>query len=225
MTDSEIAGDENRRKVMGSHLFGDPEKHPRVQPELTKNQNSGPPAAFFPKYSNPNPIQRNNNPEPVVQNTSYVPQYNGPVYVPNSRVIPPKIDVLPQPAPLPTLQPFPDFHFDSVKPPESFDLGVQPRQIQTKFTPQKLPLNSIDQMRKMREDIYRENTAFNDRFKNIMSSQQQQRNQFAYKNISKPPSSIPQQTSVQMPSIDTIGGPGFQTSTEFLMPDGTPFQE
>ena len=116
MTDSEIAGDENRRKVMGSHLFGDPEKHPRVQPELSKNQNSGPPAAFFPRYSNPNPIQRNSNPEPPPQNTSYVPQYNGPVYVPTARTAP-KIDVIPQPAPLPTLQPFPDFHFDSVKPP------------------------------------------------------------------------------------------------------------
>ena len=153
-----------------------------------------------------------------------MPQYNSSVYIPQSRPFAPKIDVLPPPAPLPTLQPFPDFHFDTVRPPESFDLGIQPRQITTNFTPQKLSLNSVDQMRKMRDDIYRENATFSDRFKSIMTSEQNQRPSFNFKPIYKPSSSIPQSTP-QINSIDPIGGPGFQTQTEFLMPDGTPFQE
>lgn len=219
MTSSEIAGDENRRKIMGSHLFGEPAKPqpPEVQ-RPQQQQNS-----YFPRY------QQKQRPQEIpVQNVSYVPQYNPQSYVPNMLPNVPKIDVIPQPAPLPSLQPFPDFHFEAAKAPESFDLGVQPRQISTNFTPTKLQMNTLDQMRKMREDIYRENTAFGDRLNNLFTAQQQQRPLF--KPI--PPPQQQQQQPMQLPTIsiqqDKMKSEEAQqipTSTEFLMPDGTPFKD
>ena len=209
--------EENRRRAMKSNLFDDPQ---------TPNQG----------YA-----QNNNQMHQQYQQYQYqvnIPQKN---YSTNQPAQPQLI-----PANLAT---FPDFQADLSEIPTHFDLGIHPRENKIEPRVQKLNFPAGNQMKQLREDLARDYQQFAERIKHINDSapitmdtikfapleepkrtlpptndNMQPKVNFAQKDRSQPNLNDEPSMQVSGPSMQ-ISGPSFTTASQFILPDGSNYQD
>lgn len=220
---SEIAGEENRRKVLGSTIFGD-------EPYGNTKQT---------KYQQKQDINRNQNSDPSLNSNlkhniyateSHNYQHHLPVLQNKAAMSNvPKVDVLLPPKQLPSMQALPEFSFDNSKLSSTFDLNMKPKMRSIRsFTPSKLPLNSLNEIRKIRECLQHDFVNINDRLRkiNVDNLTKMQQMNFNVPNLNFGMSLQQNHINQLQQMIDQIPpspGPSFSTHSEFVLPDGKPF--
>jgi hypothetical protein len=139
---------------------------------------------------------------------------------------------------IPSLTPFPDFSMDVGRIGGGFDLGVKPRGSTTAEKPaRKLNFQTSDQMKNLRQELERDFNEFSARIKKLSVNEPLKLDpvEFPEKPFRSPEVSEPREVpslQQQLPpgraltmeshqQVQQDEGPGFSTTSQFLLPDGS----
>lgn len=200
---------ENRKKIMGSNLFGDRRESPRRRPQAQEAQHEIRPPPPVIEKSEYEQVRKSYDPGKGYQRFNFL-------IPPKTNV--PKIENVPPRLPLPVMQPFPEVKLETHNEKPRFDMGIKALKYENNFKLVKMPLRGIDDLHKIKEEINLSNIEFAFKLNQLFSTRKNMQfepNQPPSEGSSMRPESI---NANEYPTLDKLN-----TQTEYIDPTSTGF--
>lgn len=195
MNDPNALTDQNKQRIMKSHLFDEENETTTVKPPPKTHD-----SAYKSQYTpSPRATQHNYTPTLNTRNQQYAYQNSTP-----TKQIIKQIDPIPPTPPLPNIVPFPDFKFEPLNKLERPDIAFN----KNNDINSTIDTSSLIVLGSLREKMSKESAEFAERMKNLIIYEQQPSNSFT--------------RSMNM-SGTLNGSQKLTVEGEFIMPNGTPF--